>query len=122
MVLIGLPGGGDRMRTARSPHSASAARWVRWIGGALGLLAVAIPLAWTAAAAGGPGPVTLLNVSYDPTREFYREYNELFARYWRDRSGQEVHIQMSHGGSGSQARAVMDGLEADVVTLALAYD
>lgn len=66
--------------------------------------------------------VTLLNVSYDPTREFYREYNEAFARYWKEKTGQTVAIQQSHGGSGSQSRAVIDGLQADVVTLALAYD
>jgi sulfate transport system substrate-binding protein len=67
-------------------------------------------------------PATLLNVSYDPTRELYQEYNEAFRKYWRQRSGQDVTIRMSHGGSGKQARAVIDGLEADVVTLALAYD
>jgi sulfate transport system substrate-binding protein len=67
-------------------------------------------------------PLKLLNVSYDPTRELYREFNAAFTKYWRDRTGQEVTIEMSHGGAGKQARAVMDGLEADVVTLALAYD
>ena len=66
--------------------------------------------------------VTLLNVSYDPTRELYKEVNERFARQWQERQGQAVTVQMSHGGSGSQARAVIDGLEADVVTLALAAD
>lgn len=66
--------------------------------------------------------VTLLNVSYDPTREFYEEYNAEFARYWKEKTGQVVKIEQSHGGSGKQARAVIDGLEADVVTLALAYD
>ena len=69
-----------------------------------------------------PPPVTLLNVSYDPTRELYQEVNAAFARDWRERTGQEVTIRMSHGGSGKQARAVIDGLEADVVSLALAYD
>ncbi len=64
----------------------------------------------------------LLNVSYDPTREFYQEFNEAFAKYWKGKSGQGVSIQQSHGGSGRQARSVIDGLEADVVTLALAYD
>jgi sulfate/thiosulfate transport system substrate-binding protein len=68
------------------------------------------------------GSVTLLNVSYDPTREFYQEYNAAFARYWKAKTGQEVTVQQSHGGSSKQARAVIDGLEADVVTLALAYD
>ncbi len=66
--------------------------------------------------------VRLLNVSYDPTREFYEQYNQLFARYWKAKSGQDVVINQSHGGSGKQARAVIDGLEADVVTLALGYD
>jgi sulfate transport system substrate-binding protein len=64
----------------------------------------------------------LLNVSYDPTREFYEEYNQLFERHWKATTGQDVVINQSHGGSGKQARAVIDGLEADVVTLALAYD
>ena len=64
----------------------------------------------------------LLNVSYDPTREFYEEYNRLFAQHWKATTGQDVVINQSHGGSGKQARAVIDGLEADVVTLALAYD
>ena len=67
-------------------------------------------------------PVTLLNVSYDPTRELYQDFNAAFARYWRGRTGQAVTVQQSHGGSGKQGRAVIDGLEADVVTLALAYD
>ncbi|HWO99575.1 MAG TPA: sulfate ABC transporter substrate-binding protein [Methylococcus sp.] len=66
--------------------------------------------------------VTLLNVSYDPTREFYQEYNAAFAKHWKEKTGRTVEIQQSHGGSGKQARAVIDGLDADVVTLALAYD
>ncbi len=66
--------------------------------------------------------VTILNVSYDPTREFYREFNEAFSRHWREKTDQAVIIRQSHGGSGSQSRAVIDGLEADVVTLALAFD
>lgn len=66
--------------------------------------------------------ITLLNVSYDPTREFYQEFNAAFARYWKAQTGDVVTIRQSHGGSAAQARAVMDGLEADVVTLALAYD
>ena len=70
----------------------------------------------------GPKPITLMNVSYDPTREFYQEFNQSFAIYWKDKAGQEVLIDQSHGGSGKQARAVIDGLEADIVTLALAYD
>jgi sulfate transport system substrate-binding protein len=66
--------------------------------------------------------VKLLNVSYDPTRELYQEYNGAFARYWKEKTGDAVTINQSHGGSGKQARAVIDGLDADVVTLALAYD
>jgi len=67
-------------------------------------------------------PVTLLNVSYDPTRELYEDFNGAFAKYWKTKNGQDVKINQSHGGSGKQARAVIDGLEADVVTLALGYD
>ncbi|WP_342468796.1 sulfate ABC transporter substrate-binding protein [Ureibacillus sp. FSL K6-3587] len=67
-------------------------------------------------------PVELLNVSYDPTRELYEEFNKAFAAHWKEETGQEVKIQQSHGGSGKQARSVIDGIEADVVTLALAYD
>jgi len=66
--------------------------------------------------------IKLLNVSYDPTREFYQDCNAAFARHWKTQTGQSVVIQQSHGGSGKQARSVIDGLEADVVTLALAYD
>ena len=63
-----------------------------------------------------------LNVSYDPTREFYQEYNQEFGKFWKDKTGQDVDFKQSHGGSGKQARAVVDGLQADVVTLALAND
>jgi sulfate/thiosulfate-binding protein len=80
-------------------------------------LAAAVPAASPAAK-----PVALLNVSYDPTREFYQEINAAFARAWTARGGRPVTINQSHGGSGKQARSVVDGLEADVVTLALAYD
>ncbi len=66
--------------------------------------------------------VTLLNVSYDPTREFYQEFNQQFSEHWLKTTGTEVTIEQSHGGSGKQGRAVIDGLEADVVTLALAFD
>ena len=66
--------------------------------------------------------VSLLNVSYDPTRELYQEYNAAFAKYWKAKTGDVVTVKASHGGSGKQARSVIDGLEADVVTLALAYD
>jgi sulfate/thiosulfate transport system substrate-binding protein len=75
-----------------------------------------------ARAAGTPAEVTLLNVSYDPTRELYDAVNPAFARAWKAKTGQDVTIRQSHGGSGAQARAVADGLEADVVTLALAWD
>ena len=67
-------------------------------------------------------PATLLNVSYDPTRELYEDLNQQFSAYWKGKTGQEVKIRQSHGGSGKQARSVIDGLQADVVTLALAYD
>ena len=66
--------------------------------------------------------VELLNVSYDPTRELYAEFNQAFAKYWKAKTGQEVTIKQSHGGSGKQARSIIDGLEADVATLALAGD
>jgi sulfate/thiosulfate-binding protein len=68
------------------------------------------------------GPVTLLNVSYDPTRELYVEYNAAFTKYWKAKTGQDVTIKQSHGGSGKQARSIIDGLDADVATLALAGD
>jgi sulfate/thiosulfate transport system substrate-binding protein len=87
---------------------------------ALALLAL-LPAAPPARAA-GPAAVTLLNVSYDPTRELYQDVNAAFGRYWKAKTGQTVTVQQSHGGSGKQARAVADGLPADVVTLALAYD
>lgn len=73
-------------------------------------------------AGSGAGTLTLLNVSYDPTRELYVEFNNAFAGYWQEKTGQTVSIKQSHGGSGKQARSVIDGLEADVVTLALAAD
>ena len=85
-------------------------------------LALAL-LASTAGQSGAQGaPVSLLNVSYDPTRELYKDINAAFGREWKRRTGQDVTIKQSHGGSGAQARAVIDGLEGDVVTLALAYD
>ena len=67
-------------------------------------------------------PVELLNVSYDPTRELYTKFNESFIKYWKEKNNQDVTINQSHGGSGTQGRSVIEGLEADVVTLALAYD
>ena len=66
--------------------------------------------------------ITLLNVSYDPTRELYQEYNAAFSRYWKAKTGDTVTVKQSHGGSGKQARSVIDGIDADVTTLALAYD
>lgn len=66
--------------------------------------------------------VTILNVSYDPTRELYQDFNEVFSKYWQTTTGQRLSIQQSHGGSGKQARSVIDGLAGDVITLALAYD
>jgi sulfate/thiosulfate transport system substrate-binding protein len=74
------------------------------------------------ALAGARADTTLLNVSYDPTREFYVAFNNSFAAYWKKQTGEDVSVQQSHGGSGKQARAVIDGLDADVVTLALAGD
>jgi len=90
------------------------------IGGALSAPLVTAALGGAALAA--PKSLTLLNVSYDPTRELYKEVNGAFAKYWKDRVGQSLTINQSHGGSGKQARSVIDGLQADVVTLALAYD
>jgi sulfate/thiosulfate transport system substrate-binding protein len=83
-------------------------------------LAVVAALLWASAAYAAD--VTLLNVSYDPTRELYGEFNKAFAAAWRKETGKSIEIKQSHGGSGAQARAVIDGLQADVVTLALAYD
>ncbi|MBI5095653.1 MAG: sulfate ABC transporter substrate-binding protein [Candidatus Hydrogenedentes bacterium] len=81
-----------------------------------------IVLSVTFAFAAAAKDITLLNVSYDPTRELYQEFNASFGQYWKDKTGDTVTINQSHGGSGKQARAVIDGLSADVVTLALAYD
>ena len=88
--------------------------------GLKGVLAVLILAAGSVAPA--LADVTILNVSYDPTREFYKEVNGAFAAHWKAQAGESVQVRQSHGGSGKQARAVIDGLEADVVTLALAYD
>lgn len=78
--------------------------------------ALALPVLASAA------DINLLNVSYDPTRELYQDYNEAFAKYWKAKTGDNVIVKQSHGGSGKQARSVIDGLQADVVTLALSYD
>ncbi len=104
-------------------------RHVHWRSPALAL-AAAVLVAIAACACGSADPKTgtqarevkILNVSYDPTRELYAAENAAFARAWEAKTGQKVTIEQSHGGSGKQARAVIDGLEADVVTLALAYD
>ncbi len=85
-------------------------------------LAAVASLASLAPLAQAQAPVTLLNVSYDPTRELYVEYNAAFAKHWKAQTGQDVTIKQSHGGSGKQARSIIDGLEADVATLALAGD
>lgn len=85
-------------------------------------IAAALALALGVNAGAAPPPTTILNVSYDPTRELYDDYNTVFAQYWKKKTGQAVTVQQSNGGSGKQARAVIDGLQADVVTLALAYD
>jgi sulfate transport system substrate-binding protein len=84
--------------------------------------AVAASLLALSTLAASAKDVTLLNVSYDPTRELYQDFNKSFATYWKAKTGDTVTIKQSHGGSGKQARSVIDGLEADVVTLALAYD
>ena len=86
------------------------------------LLMAAFGAALFVGAASASADKTLLNVSYDPTRELYVEYNALFAKHWQETKGEAVTVNQSHGGSGKQARAVVDGLEADVVTLALAGD
>jgi sulfate/thiosulfate-binding protein len=89
-----------------------------WLMAALAIIAGAAPLSSALAQTA----ITILNVSYDPTRELYEDYNAVFAKYWKAKTGQDLTIKQSHGGSGKQARAVIDGLEADVVTLGLAYD
>jgi sulfate/thiosulfate transport system substrate-binding protein len=90
--------------------------------GALALMGTAALALGVVLPGSASADTTLLNVSYDPTREFYQAFNEAFAEHWQQATGEDVTIQQSHGGAGKQARAVMDGLEADVVTLALAYD
>ena len=91
---------------------------IKKIATAMAMVAVALSTSVAAFAA----DVTLLKVSYDPTRELYTDFNKSFASYWKSKTGDNVTIKQSHGGAGKQARAVIDGLEADVVTLALAYD
>ncbi|NCT82391.1 MAG: sulfate ABC transporter substrate-binding protein [Comamonadaceae bacterium] len=86
------------------------------------LTALSLTIAATGAAFPALAQTSLLNVSYDPTRELYQDFNKAFAAHWKAKTGETVNIKASHGGSGKQARSVIDGLEADVVTLALAYD
>ncbi len=86
------------------------------------ILTAAATLAFASTSLAAPAPQELLNVSYDPTRELYENYNRLFSEHWKQKTGGEVKITQSHGGSGKQARSVIDGLPADVITLALAYD
>jgi sulfate transport system substrate-binding protein len=86
-----------------------------------GAAALAAPAIWSGKAQAAE-PLTLLNVSYDPTRELYKAINTAFTGFWKSKTGQDLVINQSHGGSGAQARSVIDGLQADIVTLALAYD
>ena len=97
-------------------------RRMTWALSATLIFCISLALAGGLAIAQPPAPATILNVSYDPTRELYDDYNTVFANYWKAKTGQIVTVQQSNGGSGKQARAVIDGLQADVVTLALAYD
>lgn len=85
-------------------------------------LALSAPAVWAQQATPTAQAVTLLNVSYDPTRELYADYNRVFAKHWKDKTGQVVTVKQSHGGSGKQARSIIDGIDADVATLALAGD
>ena len=85
-------------------------------------LALSAPAVWAQQATPTAQAVTLLNVSYDPTRELYADYNQAFAKHWKDKNGQVVTVKQSHGGSGKQARSIIDGIDADVATLALAGD
>ena len=117
----------ERMNGRHQPLLSRVAKLTRaaLLAGPLAAVAVGAAAAEGAPAAqpaAAPKKIELLNVSYDPTRELYHDFNAAFARSWKAKTGQEVTVQQSHGGSGKQARAVIDGLEADVVTLALAYD
>ena len=105
--------------SVKNPTRVHARRWLPLV---LALSLVGCSKSGGEAAPAPSEAVTLLNVSYDPTRELYADFNAAFAKHWEARSGKKVTIKQSHGGSGKQARAVIDGLEADVVTLALAYD
>ncbi|MDO4558273.1 MAG: sulfate ABC transporter substrate-binding protein, partial [Planctomycetia bacterium] len=107
----------DRSFTWRESSDFTRREWLAGIALAGGLAEL------TGCLSGGPtADVQLTNVSYDPTREFYEAYNQIFTEHWRQKSGKTLNVKMSHGGSGRQARAVMDGIMADVVSLALAFD
>ena len=106
-------------------HSVAPGAHLRFSRGSRRLFGAVLLLAATAAVAPVPAhavDVTLLNVSYDPTRELYQEFNKAFSAAWKAKTGDTVTVKQSHGGSGKQARSVIDGIDADVVTLALAYD
>jgi sulfate/thiosulfate transport system substrate-binding protein len=92
-------------------------RCVRWL-----LVSAVVPLAWMLQGCSGQSDAPLLNVSYDPTRELYQEFNEAFVKHWEKETGEQIAVEQSHGGSGKQARSVIDGMAADVVTLALGFD
>ena len=118
---------GSACRPAASPVGAGAGLTLprrRFLGTVSGLSAASVGaslgLAGIGTAWAQQKPVSLLNVSYDPTRELYVQFNKAFSTHWRKETGQQVSIKQSHGGSGRQGRSVLDGLEADVVTLALA--
>jgi sulfate/thiosulfate-binding protein len=107
------------METEKNRMNGRRRRMIRNIFTSLSVFLIALGFALPGPA---QGEVTLLNVSYDPTRELYQDFNAAFAKQWLAKTGEKVSIRQSHGGSGKQGRAVVDGLEADVVTLALAYD
>ena len=88
----------------------------------IGLLLAVVLAGGTFTGCGDHNTVSIVNVSYDPTRELYTDYNTIFAEHWKEQTGQDVEVIQSHGGSGKQALEVANGLEADVVTLALEYD
>ena len=104
-----------------SHHNTGRRGWLRSLAAKL-LVGAAPLLGLTAVAPAAHADTTLLNVSYDPTRELYQDINAAFAKQWKAKTGESLTIRQSHGGSGAQARSVLDGLQADVVTLALAYD
>jgi sulfate/thiosulfate transport system substrate-binding protein len=126
LEVFDVPQRREPRRRDSSPRRTFGADWVDFAGRAMRRMSRASGTSLLALALAAPLPalaqVTLLNVSYDPTRELYREFNEAFNAHWQAEGHEAVEIQTSHGGSGSQARAVVDGLKAQVVTLALASD